>query len=58
LSKELSKLGKLINNCLFVLALLDGLEEQRSLSSLESAFRRLVKEHLGKLLEAKRICWK
>jgi hypothetical protein len=45
-SKELSKLH-------FVLDLLDSLEEQRSLSSLESAFRRLVKQHLSKLLEAK-----
>jgi hypothetical protein len=46
-SKELSKLY-------FVLDLLDTLEEQRSLSSLESAFRRLVKQHLSKLLEAKK----
>jgi hypothetical protein len=57
-SKQLSKLGMLINNCHFVLALLDGLEEQRLLSTLENAFRRLVKKHLGKLLEAKRTYWK
>jgi hypothetical protein len=40
-SKELSKLGKLINNCNF-LALLDGLEDQRSLSQLENAFQRVI----------------
>lgn len=57
-SKELSRLGKLINNSNFVLALLDGLEDQRPLSTLENAFRRVVKGHLNKLLEAKRIYWK
>lgn len=57
-SKELSKLSKLINNCNFVLALLDGLEDQRPLSRLESAFRRIVKHHLCALLEAKRTYWK
>jgi hypothetical protein len=56
-SKELSKLGKLINNSHF-LATLDGLEEQRLLSSIESSFRRLVKQYLAKLLEAKRLYWK
>jgi hypothetical protein len=57
-SKELSKLGKLINNSHFVLTILDGLEEQRLLSSLESSFRRLVKQYLAKLQEAKRLYWK
>jgi hypothetical protein len=37
---------------------LDGLEEQRLLSSIESSFRRLVKQYLAKLLEAKRLYWK
>jgi hypothetical protein len=41
-----------------VLQLLDGLEDQRSLSNLESAFRKLVKSHLSNLLEAKRKYWK
>jgi hypothetical protein len=54
-SKELSNLGKLINNSHFVLAILDGLEEQRILCNLESSFRRLVKQYLAKLLEAKRV---
>lgn len=54
-SKELSKLNKLINNCSWVLALLDGLEEQRCLSLIEGNFRKIVKKHMHKLLEAKRI---
>jgi hypothetical protein len=37
---------------------MDGLEEQRTLSDLESAFRRLVKNHLASLLESRRIYWK
>lgn len=56
-SKSLSNLSKLIFNCNSVL-LLDGLEDQRPLSTLEAAFRSLVKEHLGSLLESKRIYWK
>jgi hypothetical protein len=57
-NKELSKLSKLINNSNFVLALLDGFEDQRPLSNMERAFRSLVKHHLAKLLEAIRIYWK
>lgn len=53
-SKDLSKLSKLIYNCNWVLLFLDGLEDQRDLSTLESAFRTLVKHHLASLLEAKR----
>jgi hypothetical protein len=37
---------------------MDGLEEQRTLSDLETAFRKLVKNHLASLLESKRIYWK
>jgi hypothetical protein len=40
------------------LSLLDGLEDLRPVSQLESAFRRLVKQHHSKLLEAKRTYWK
>jgi hypothetical protein len=57
-SKKLSNLSRLIHNCSWVLQLLDGLEDQRSLSNLESAFRKLVKSHLSNLLEAKRKYWK
>jgi hypothetical protein len=53
-SKELSKLNKLINNCSYVLGILDGLEEQRSLPTLEINFRKQLKLHLLNLLEAKR----
>jgi hypothetical protein len=41
-SRELSKLNKLINNCNWVLALLDGLEDQRTLYPPESIFRNLL----------------
>jgi hypothetical protein len=57
-SRELSNLNKLINNCSWVLALFDGLEEQRFLSQVEANFRRILKIHIQKLLEAKRIYWK
>jgi hypothetical protein len=57
-SKKLSHLSKLIYNSNWVLALMDGLEEQRPLSPLESRFRTLVKKNLADLLEAKRIYWK
>jgi hypothetical protein len=50
-SKNISKLGKLIYNCNWVLLLVDGLEDQRPLSNLEKAFRSLVKAHLASLLE-------
>lgn len=57
-SKELSRLGQLINNANFVISLLDGLEDQRPLSGLEAIFRKIVKKYLSGLLEAKRIYWK
>jgi mannosylglycoprotein endo-beta-mannosidase len=57
-SREFSKLNKIINNCSWVLAMLDGLEDQRPLSRVEHNFRNIVKKHLQKLLEAKRIYWK
>lgn len=57
-SKELSQLNKVINNCNWVLALLDGLEDQRGLSLIESNFRKIIRSHLQKLLEAKRKYWK
>lgn len=57
-SKNLSKLNRLIYNCNWVLLLMDGLEDQRPLSRLETAFRRLVKSHLSSLLESKRAYWR
>lgn len=51
-SNNLSNLSKLIHNCNWVLLLLDGLEDQRSLSRLEVAFRVIVKNHLNSLLES------
>jgi hypothetical protein len=54
-SKDLSKLNKNIYNCSWVIAFLDGLEDARALSQMERNFRKIVKTHMGKLLEAKRI---
>jgi hypothetical protein len=38
--------------------MLDGLEDQRSLNVLEANFRKILKQHLQKLLDAKRTYWK
>jgi hypothetical protein len=57
-SKHLSNLSAIINNCNYVIALLDGLEEQRALSIIEENFRKALKEHPIKLLEAKRLYWR
>jgi hypothetical protein len=57
-SKEISKLNKLINNSSFVLALLDGLGEQRSTSLMEKNFRKQLRAHLLHLLESKQVYWK
>jgi len=57
-SKKLSNLSKLIYNCNWVLLLLDGLEDQRPLSRLETTFRVLVKNHLATVQESKRAYWK
>jgi hypothetical protein len=54
-SREFSNLSKLIKNTIFVLALLDGLEEQRPLSVIERNFRKQLKVHLINLLEAKKV---
>jgi hypothetical protein len=58
MGKSLSILSKLIYNYNWVLLLLDGLEDQRPHSRLESTFRRLVKQHLASLLEYNRVYWK
>lgn len=57
-SKHVSKLGKLIHNCNWVLLFLDGLEDQRPLSRLESAFKSLVKSHLATLENSRKLYWK
>jgi hypothetical protein len=57
-SKNLSNLNKILSNCNYTLALLDGLEEQRDLSIMERYFRLIIKKHTQKLLEAKTIYWK
>ena len=57
-SKKLSNLSKLIYNYNWVLLLLDGLEDQRPLSRLETIFRVLVKNHLATVQESKRTYWR
>lgn len=57
-SKNLSKLASIIENCNYVLAMLDGIDDQRHLSNIEKNFRKALKAHLGKLLEARRIYWR
>ena len=54
----MSHLSKLITSCMFVLALFNGLEEQRPLSIQERNFRSILKSHIAKLLEAKRSFWR
>lgn len=57
-SKKLSNLNMLIYNYNWVVLLMDGLEDQRPLSILESVFRGMVKTHQASLLESKRTYWK
>lgn len=56
--KSFQNHSRLLHNSEWVLLLLDGLEEQRPLSTLEAVLRGLVKDHIAKLLEAKRLYWK
>lgn len=56
--KGFQNVSKLLHNSDWVLLLLDGLEEQRPLSGLETTLRSLVKRHIVKLLESKRSYWK
>jgi hypothetical protein len=57
-SEYLTQLSYTINKCSYVLALLDGLEEQRALSWVEKIFRKALKSHLTKILAAKRLYWR
>lgn len=57
-SRKLSRLNSIIENCNYVMTLMDGFEEQRTLSLMERNFRKILKKHILKLVEAKRIYWK
>jgi hypothetical protein len=57
-SRNLSKLNSVIDSCEYILAMIDGLEDQRVLSTQEKNFRKALKAHLLKLLEAKRLYWR
>jgi hypothetical protein len=57
-SKHISNLNQTINNCSFILSMLDGIEDQRNLSVAEHNFKKILENHTRKLMEAKRIYWK
>jgi hypothetical protein len=57
-SKGLSQFSKNIHNCSWIIAFMDRLEDAIPLSLIEKNFRKIVKTHLAKLLESKRIYWK
>lgn len=57
-SRWFSNLNLTISNTSWVLALLDGLEDQRPLNLVERNFHRILLVHLQRILEAKRVYWK
>ena len=57
-SKGISRLSVLIQNCNWALSELDGLEDQRPLSTPESNFRMIVKAHLLKLMKFQNEYWR
>jgi hypothetical protein len=44
-SRNFSNLSKIISKCNYTLALIDGLEDQRSLSTVEKNFQRILPSH-------------
>ena len=57
-SKNLPKLSTNISACNYVLSMLDGIEDQRILSTMEANFRIILRKHISKLMEVERIYWK
>lgn len=57
-SKGVSRLSILIQNCNQALAEIDGLEDQRPLTTPERNFRRIIKAHLLKLLDYQNQYWR
>lgn len=57
-SKDISHLNKVIEECDTVLAVLDKLEEQRTLFRQDSNFRKVLKNHILKLLKYKKEYWR
>ena len=49
-SENLSKLNTNISACNYVLSMIDGIEDQRNLSTIEANFRIIIKNHITKLL--------
>jgi hypothetical protein len=56
--KNLSHIKLLIDNSNKVIIILDKLEEERDLSSLEFNFRNIAKMHLKRLLQIQSDYWK
>ena len=57
-SRDISNLNTLISNCNKVILFLDTLEEIRPLYTIEFNFRKVLKEHLAKLLRSRNIYWR
>jgi hypothetical protein len=57
-SKILSQIWKFIDRTSYVIALVGGLDDQRSLSIVESNFRKTLKAHILKLLEVRILYWR
>jgi hypothetical protein len=56
--KNLPKLAKTIDNTKLVIQFIDLIEEHRDLEVQEWNFRRLLQQHLCKLLDWQKIYWK
>lgn len=57
-SKNISRLSICIENCNKALLELDNIEDRRCLTVPEANFRKIIKEHLLKLLDYQRQYWK
>jgi len=57
-SRKLSNLNRLLKICNETLEILDALEEQRSLFTQESNFRKILKAHILRLHSYKKEYWK
>jgi hypothetical protein len=55
---QLSNLNITINNNKVMLSFLDMIEESRDMTLKEWNFRKIIRDHLGSLLEHQRIYWK
>jgi DNA-directed RNA polymerase sigma subunit (sigma70/sigma32) len=54
---QISKLAKVIDNNKVIISFLDFLEETRGLSLEEWNFRKVIQDHLERLLEQQHVYW-